>query len=165
MDAFNVFREHFLRNIPSDNRKGFTLLELMIVIAILAVLAAIAIPQYKSYTDRARHAKVLQTMRMIEREITVFQILHGRFPQNLIETGLGVIRDPWGNPYQYLNVQTVVGLGQVRKNRSLVPVNLDYDLYSMGPDGQSRPPFTARQSWDDIVRANSGTFLGRVSEY
>ncbi|MEE4243681.1 MAG: prepilin-type N-terminal cleavage/methylation domain-containing protein [Desulfopila sp.] len=145
--------------------KGFTLLELMIVIAILAVLAAIAIPQYKSYTDRARHSQVLQTMRMIEREITVFQLLHNRFPTDLIEAGVGVLRDPWGNPYQYLNIETVVGLGQVRKNRNLVPVNEDYDLYSMGPDGQSRPPFTARASRDDIVRANNGTFLGRVSEY
>jgi general secretion pathway protein G len=165
VDAFNVFREHFLRNIPSDNRKGFTLLELMIVIAILAVLAAIAIPQYKSYTDRARYALVLQTMRMIEREITVFQMLRDRLPINLAEAGLGVILDPWGNPYQYLNHETIVGLGKVRKNKNMVPINTDYDLYSMGPDGESKPPFTAKQSRDDIVRARNGAFLGRVSQY
>jgi general secretion pathway protein G len=47
----------------------------------------------------------------------------------------------------------------------LVPVNSDYDLYSMGPDGDSKPPFTAKASRDDIVRASNGSWIGPVSEF
>jgi general secretion pathway protein G len=146
-------------------RKGFTLLELMIVIAILAVLGAIAVPQYKSYADRATYHKLIQTMRMIDREISVFNITTGRFPENLGEVNLGYLRDPWNNSFRYLNVVTARNIGQVRKNRNLVPINLDYDLYSMGPDGQSKAPLTARQSQDDIIRAENGSFFGRASDY
>jgi general secretion pathway protein G len=46
-----------------------------------------------------------------------------------------------------------------------VPVNSDFDLYSMGPDGQSKPPFTAAASRDDIVRASNGGFIGPVSDF
>ena len=47
----------------------------------------------------------------------------------------------------------------------MVPVNSDFDLYSMGPDGDSRAPFTAKASRDDIVRASNGGFIGPVSEF
>lgn len=140
-------------------------MELMMVIAILGTLAAIAVPNYMSYRERAQYAKTFQEMRMIEREITMFNIEKGRFPDSLAEVGLDHLRDPWGNPFQYLNIQTSKGKGKLRKNRSLVPINEDFDLYSMGPDGQSRAPLTAKHSRDDIVRANNGAFLGRASSY
>jgi len=47
----------------------------------------------------------------------------------------------------------------------MVPVNSDYDLYSMGSDGKSRPPFTARASLDDIVRASNGGYVGPVADF
>jgi general secretion pathway protein G len=46
-----------------------------------------------------------------------------------------------------------------------VPVNSTFDLYSLGPDGKSSPPFTAAPSQDDIVRANDGGFIGLASDY
>jgi len=46
-----------------------------------------------------------------------------------------------------------------------VPINSDFDLWSMGPDGKSVPPLTAKASRDDIVRANDGTFYGWASDY
>lgn len=75
--------------------------------------------------------------------------------------------DPWGNPYQYLNIANGGNRirGRVRKDRNLVPLNTDFDIYSMGPDGESRPPLTARHSWDDIVRASNGSFIGIASDY
>ena len=73
--------------------------------------------------------------------------------------------DPWGNPYQYLNVTTTKNKGNVRKDRNLVPINSDYDLYSMGKDGTSQPPLTAKASRDDIIRANSGKFVGLAADY
>jgi general secretion pathway protein G len=43
--------------------------------------------------------------------------------------------------------------------------NSDFDLHSMGPDGQNKPPFTAKPSQDDIVRAGDGGYFGKASEY
>lgn len=57
------------------------------------------------------------------------------------------------------------GLGKLRKDKNLVPINSDFDLYSKGPDGQSASPLTASISQDDIVRGRNGTFFGKASEY
>jgi len=57
------------------------------------------------------------------------------------------------------------GNGQARKDRFLVPLNDDYDLYSMGQDGVSAPPITAKPSQDDILRASDGSYLGLASQF
>ena len=46
------------------------------------------------------------------------------------------------------------------KDRFLVPINSDFDLYSMGKDGKSQMPLTAKDSRDDIIRANDGAYIG-----
>jgi general secretion pathway protein G len=46
-----------------------------------------------------------------------------------------------------------------------VPINSDFDLYSMGEDGKSSPPLTAKSSRDDIVRANNGAYYGYGRDY
>ena len=144
---------------------GFTLLELIIIIAIIGVLAAIAIPHYQSYISTTRYKVEIYNLHFIDRECQAFNIANGRYPDDLAEIGLAGIKDSWGNPYQYLNIETAKGLGKVRKNKNMVPVNNDFDLYSMGPDGKSQSPFTAKQSQDDIVRANNGGYFGKVSDY
>lgn len=155
-------------SIISQRRKrfdrGFTLVELMIVIAIMGTLAAIAVPVFASYVERTRMATVKQDMNTIENEITAFAISNNRFPVDLAEIGLDKMEDAWGNPYQYLPVEGTPQ-GKLRKDHFLVPVNTDFDLYSMGPDGKSLPPFTAKASRDDIVRANNGQFIGPVYLY
>lgn len=144
---------------------GFTLLELLTVIAILGVLSSIAIPGYLGSRQRALDSAALQTLKNISKEIDIFNIDNDRYPNDLAEIGCGGILDPWGRPFQYLNVALVAGKGPLRKDHSLVPVNTDYDLYSMGKDGKSQPPFTAKSSRDDLVRANNGGFFGSVSDY
>lgn len=52
-----------------------------------------------------------------------------------------------------------------RKDRFLVPINSDYDLYSMGKDGESVAPLTAAKSRDDIVRAANGTYVGLAENF
>jgi general secretion pathway protein G len=104
-------------------------------------------------------------MRYIDREIQGFLVNNGRLPNTLSEMGVADISDTWGNPFEYLSHTDVKGKGAFRKNRNLVPINTDYDLYSKGPDGDSKAPFTAKASRDDIVRANNGAFFGRVSDY
>ncbi len=52
-----------------------------------------------------------------------------------------------------------------RKDRFLVPINSDYDLYSKGKDGESKAPLSPKVSHDDIIRANDGAFVGLASEF
>lgn len=137
----------------------------MIAVAIVGVLSAIAIPYYQGYVAISQYNVVMSNLQIMSREITAFNITNNRYPDNLAEIGLGNLRDPWDNPYQYLNIANVIGKGKLRKDHSLVPVNTDFDLYSMGPDGKSSAPFTAKASRDDLVRANNGGFYGRVSDY
>jgi general secretion pathway protein G len=51
------------------------------------------------------------------------------------------------------------------KDRNLVPINYDYDLYSVGKDGQTQPPLTVQASWDDVIRANGGGYVGLARLY
>lgn len=157
--------QYLLPRKKPHQQHGFTLLEIMIVIAIIGVLVTIAIINYKSHLKRLNYTTTITDLKHIDREITVYYIENNSYPLTLADIGLSDIKDPWGNSYRYLNISTVKGKGKLRKDHSLVPVNTDYDLYSMGPDGDSKSPFTAKASRDDIVRANDGTFFGRVSDY
>ena len=76
--------------------------------------------------------------------------------------------DPWGRPYIYYRFPESHGQAPpsgARRDRFLVPVNSDYDLYSQGKDGQTSIPFTARASRDDVVRANDGGYIGLASGF
>ena len=150
--------------------QGFLLVELVIVLAILGTLAAIAVPNYIKYREKARIALAITEIHMLEAEIDRYATEHGDFPSSLDDIGMGLIEDPWGNPYQYLKIagEDLKGGGKdkkMRKDHFMVPVNSDYDLYSMGPDGKSQAPFTAKASRDDIVRANDGGYVGLASGY
>ena len=146
---------------------GFTLIEIMICIAILGTLAAIAIPNYFSYINRGRVARAIGDIKAIENPIQQFYLINDRYPDSLAQVGLGGIKDPWGNAYRYLRIEGNAnpGKGKLRKDHNLVPVNSDFDLYSMGKDEATNSTFTAKVSEDDIVRANNGGYVGLVSEY
>ena len=150
-------------------RAGFTLVELLITIAILAVLAAIAVPSYSRYVDRAALAQATGDIRRLEVLIAQYQSDNQRLPSSLADIGKAAMLDPWKNPYQYLDLSSLNVdkklMGQVRKDKNLVPINSDYDLYSMGKDGKSRAPMTAADSRDDVVRASNGRFVGLASDY
>jgi general secretion pathway protein G len=141
-------------------------MEIMISLAIAATLAAIAIPNYIAYLERARVARAISEVKSIEKAVYNYFGDHDEFPDTLNQVGFGGYKDPWGHGYRYLRIDGGgPGNGGKRKDHSLVPVNSDFDLYSMGRDGASSAPFTAKASKDDIVRANNGGYVGLVSNY
>ena len=154
------------RQIQPRIQRGFTLLELIVVIAIVSILSAIAVPSYRDYVDRVDIAKGIADIYHIDSKLAIYQVANlGNSPPNLETIGMDNLLDPWGNPFQYLNLANVKGNGEARKDHSLVPLNSDYDLYSSGKDGASVSPLTAKASRDDIVRANNGRFVGLASDY
>jgi len=174
MSCYPFYYGHGSCNLPcSDNlvqkvsRRGFTLIEIMIVVAIIGTLTAMAVPNYLKYREKGKIALALRDIRIIEKTISIYAIDTGGFPDSLNDLSISNTIDPWNNPYQYLRIDggDVKGKGKMRKDHFMVPINTDYDLYSMGKDGKSQSPFTARASQDDIVRANNGGFVGLVSDY
>lgn len=151
---------------PRRSGCGFTLVELLIVLLIIMIISAIAIPNLMAALYAARVARAVGDINAIETDLSAYAASNGgNLPNSLANIGRGNMLDPWGHPYQYLNFANAKGKGAFRKDKFLVPLNSDYDLYSMGRDGQSRPPITAKVSQDDILRANDGSFVGLASEY
>ncbi len=145
-------------------QRGVTLLEIMFALAMVAVLSAIAVPAYRAHLARVDITRAIGDVHDIGLSLERWQLNNGRFPDTLAEAGLGGRVDPWGNPYRYLNMDGA-NRGDMRKDKNLVPINTDFDLYSAGKDGESVPPLTARKSQDDIVRASNGAFVGLGSDY
>ena len=121
--------------------QAFTLIEVMVVVAILAVLAALIVPKVMSRPDEARVVAARQDIAALLQSLKLYRLDNLRYPTT--EQGLAALvsrptlapvppnwkaggylerlpRDPWGNPYQYLNP----GLrGEI-------------DVFSFGADGQ-----------------------------
>jgi general secretion pathway protein G len=144
--------------------RGFTLIEMLAVMAIIGTLTAFAMPHYHAIRDKALIAQAEGDIRALEVDIMTYYAGANLYPADLATIGRGSMVDPWGNPYQYLPAQGG-NQGQMRKDRFLVPLNSDYDLYSMGPDGKSSPALTSSNSQDDIVRANDGAYVGLASTF
>lgn len=154
-------KRHALHKFQS----GITLTELVLVVAIMAVLAAIAIPQYQSYRDRVNVYHAESDIAVISTFIKQYETETRALPASLNDVGLGNKLDPWGHPYQYYNIETAKGNGGSRKDKSLVPINSDYDLYSMGKDGKTNAVLSAPVSQDDVIRARDGQFVGLASDF
>jgi general secretion pathway protein G len=149
----------------SRRRGGFTLLELGIALGIVGVLAALGGVSYSAYLERTRTRQAIFQIRTIEDMVMAYEIENEVYPANLVDVGAETMRDPWGNLYVYLRIVGLTGKSLVRKDKFLNPLNSDFDLYSKGPDGDTRTPLTAPQSQDDIVRANNGGFVGIAEQY
>lgn len=145
--------------------RGVTLLELMLVVAIVTMLGALAIPTYQNYTDRARNNQAIADIGAMSLQIQQWELNNGRLPANLAEAGLAGRVDPWGQPYRYLELGPPGTIGAARKDRALNPVNTDFDLYSLGKDGRTRPPFPSADAQDDPVRAANGAFMGLAKDF
>lgn len=120
--------------------RGFTLIEIMVVVVIIALLSAFIIPKVMDQVERARVAKVKGDIQALETALTMFKLDTARYPT----TDMGLValvkkpddsfrnwkdggylqkvsKDPWGNDYHYVYPG---------------PKGGEFDLYSMGPDGK-----------------------------
>ena len=106
--------------------RGFTLIEVMVVVVILSILAAIIVPKVMDRPDTARLVKAQADIRAIESALKLYRLDNFNYPST--DEGLEALvpkyidrlsNDPWGNPYLYLSP----GL------------HGDMDVYTLGADG------------------------------
>ena len=148
-----------------DNFTGFTLLELLTVVFIIGVLAAIAFIGYTHYVNKAKIVSALTEMNMLEKEIYSYGIDNNNptpLPPDLDAIGYGGFLDPWNRPYVYQPDLTVPPSPRTKAGN---PINTDYDLYSMGADGDTRQALEDPLSQDDIIRAEDGNYRGLAKRY
>jgi general secretion pathway protein G len=148
---------------PSRRAAGFTLVELSIVIAIVGVMAALGITNYRGYIERVRVAKAIVEMKGIGVHLDVKRINDETLPASLAVAGLAK-NDPWGRPYRYLQIAGGSPLG-ARKDQFNVPLNSDYDLFSVGKNGVYAPRVSDPLSLDDVVRGANGAYYGLGRNY
>lgn len=107
-----------MRLLRHSSERGFTLVEMIVVIAIIGVLATLVVVKYSGQTDQAKVATAKAQLAQIESAVISFQAHNGRLPASLIELvekpsnaanwqeggylkGKAVPKDPWGHEYQY----------------------------------------------------------------
>ena len=157
---------------------GFTIVELLISLAIIATLTAIAVPLTQDYIYKADLARACTEIRGLEKEILFFKTERGYYPggrtgmyQSLQDIGRVNVLDPWGTAYQYRNLEDGPWSGGkpqfCRRDRSYNPLNYDFDLYSVGPDRwvPTHNQITKGKGADDIVRAANGKYVGEGSKF
>ena len=144
-------------------RAGFTIVELVGILTVIGILTSLGITSLRGAMVRGQNAQAIAEVLELDLQIREFQSTYDSLPVSLAGIDRAGIKDPWGRPYEYARISDLKGFA--RKDRFLVPLNSDFDLYSQGADGQSDPPLTAGVSQDDIIRANNGGFVGLGADY
>ncbi|ENW2738409.1 prepilin-type N-terminal cleavage/methylation domain-containing protein [Neisseria gonorrhoeae] len=86
-------------------QKGFTLIELMIVIAIVGILAAVALPAYQDYTARAQVSEAILLAEGQKSAVTEYYLNHGEWPENNTSAGVASASDIKGKYVKEVKVE------------------------------------------------------------
>ncbi|ENW5037409.1 pilin, partial [Neisseria gonorrhoeae] len=86
-------------------QKGFTLIELMIVIAIVGILAAVALPAYQDYTARAQVSEAILLAEGQKSAVTEYYLNHGKWPENNGDAGVASASDIKGKYVEKVEVE------------------------------------------------------------
>lgn len=142
------------------NQRGFTLVEMIVAFAIIAVLAIISLSSFGNVRNKTKESICAREIRDLERDINAFTLDKGYLPPGLVDIGKGGILDPWGRPYEYkIFVTTEMRYLGVKE------LNNDYDLYSKGINGTSDLSIEDPSSEDDVARLQEGMFVGTAKLY
>lgn len=148
----------------SRSGAGFTLLELMFVVAIAAVIAMLAASQFSAYIQRAKIEAAKADLILVGMEIERYRNNNGHYPASLDDIGRGDLLDPWQREYHYTDV-TGPGNGRARKDKRVNPINTYFDLFSTGRDGVFKSQVDHADSLDDVIRARDGAFIDVASKF
>lgn len=134
--------------------RGFTFIEIMVVVAILAILAALVVPRIMGRTDDAKRTAAKVQIRNIEGALQLYKLDNGVYPSTeqglkaLVEKpSVGVVpkkwklggylpklpEDPWGNPYKYLSPSS----GSIQSPGQSPGLRGEYEVVSLGTDGEA----------------------------
>ena len=163
-----MINTYLIRGQSQNRVRGMTLIELLIVVAIIGTLGGIAVPTYQGRVDEGKVSTAIADIKLIESWVVRFHAERGRPPETLAETGLPAKLDPWGRSYRYTRIQGLTVAerdARCRWDKNEKPLNADFDLWSVGKDGLTTPKITLSPSFDDIIRANGGAYTGLASEY
>lgn len=149
---------------PRKKKRAFTLIEVLAALTIVGLLMGLSVPKFTEFTERARVVKAIGDLRALVIELASADSI----PATLAGIGRAGMLDPWGREYVFMKFPPSMGNAPphgARKDRFLVPINSQYDLYSVGKDGGSSAPLTTKASQDDVVVGNDGGFVGLAKNY
>ena len=146
-------------------QQAFSLIELIVAVAVIGIIAAVAVPAYDRYRERAKVAQAVIDITGMSNAVVMYMNDNREPPETLAAVRLQDKLDPWNRPYAYTNLSGAKGKGSARKDKKLNPLNSDFDLYSLGKDGESKLPLSPKVSEDDVIRARDGRFVGLAKDF
>ncbi|HEZ6024982.1 TPA: pilin [Neisseria meningitidis] len=149
-------------------QKGFTLIELMIVIAIVGILAAVALPAYQDYTARAQVSEAILLAEGQKSAVTEYYLNHGKWPGDNSDAGVASASDIKGKYVQSVEVKN----GVVTATMLSTGVNKEIQgkklsLWAKRQDGSvkwfcGQPVTRDATNADDDVADDSGNGNGKI---